>query len=284
MIAGAAIAWLACVQGPQHAAGADKSAAPPLDIPEWVRRSYPVRKTDPAAVERGRVMYSANGCSFCHGKDARGGDGGGPSLLRSQRVLKDQKGELIAEVVLTGVPNTAMAAFPLTQEQVADIAEFLHSFDVIGSDPTRMAPLSTVTGNAKAGKRYAAQHCSGCHKESEFHGLLARYGDARDMQQAWLMPSTRKRSRIESMLSPTDVPLTADVTLASGERRHGKVIKIDEFLITLGLPDGSQRTLARQGDEPKVELHDPLEGHKALLPVYTDADIHDVTAYLVTLK
>ena len=32
------------------------------------------------------------------------------------------------------------------------------------------------------------------------------------------------------------------------------------------------------------EIHDPLEGHKKLLSVYTDKEIHDVTAYLVTVK
>ena len=36
--------------------------------------------------------------------------------------------------------------------------------------------------------------------------------------------------------------------------------------------------------ERAVSRRDPLEGHRILLPVYTDKDIHDVTAYLVTLK
>ena len=33
-----------------------------------------------------------------------------------------------------------------------------------------------------------------------------------------------------------------------------------------------------------VDVDDPLAAHKALLPVYTDKDIHDLLAYLVTLK
>jgi len=69
--------------------------------------SYPKRVTDPEAVERGRTIYVANGCSFCHGMDIRGGNGG-PSLLRSQLVLQDQKGEIIAESITQGVAGTAM--------------------------------------------------------------------------------------------------------------------------------------------------------------------------------
>ena len=59
---------------------------------------------------------------------------------------------------------------------------------------------------------------------------------------------------------------------------------MDNFLITIRQPDGSQRTIRRDGAVPKVELKDPLAGHKALLPVLTDKDMHDVTAYLAGLK
>lgn len=43
-------------------------------------------------------------------------------------------------------------------------------------------------------------------------------------------------------------------------------------------------TFPRKGDQPPVAVHEPLEPHLQLLPVYTDKDIHDLTAYLVTLK
>ena len=59
---------------------------------------------------------------------------------------------------------------------------------------------------------------------------------------------------------------------------------MDNFLITLRMEDGSQRTIRRTGATPKVELNDPLDGHKALLPILTDKDMHDVTAYLAGLK
>jgi len=69
-----------------------------------------------------------------------------------------------------------------------------------------------------------------------------------------------------------------------GEKVEGRVIRSDEFLITLAMPDGTSRSFRRDGNVPKVEIHNPREGHITLLPGYTDKDIHDVTAYLVTLK
>src|SRR5215510_3796140 len=89
--------------------------------------AYPVRPPgDPAALERGTGLYKTN-CAFCHGQDARGGDGG-PSLLRSGVVLADQNGELIGPVLEQG--RNPMPKFAFKPDQVADLAVFLHSFRV----------------------------------------------------------------------------------------------------------------------------------------------------------
>lgn len=77
---------------------------------------------------------------------------------------------------------------------------------------------------------------------------------------------------------------SASVTLPSGERVEGRLVQIDDFLVTVALPDGTARTFRREEDVPKVEVHDPMKAHRDLLENYTDKDIHDVTAYLVTLK
>ena len=79
-------------------------------------------------------------------------------------------------------------------------------------------------------------------------------------------------------------PTTATVTLASGQKVEGRLVRIDDFLVTLTDADGKLRTFPRNGDKPNVEVHDPMQPHLDLLTVYTDKDIHDVTAYLVTLK
>ena len=89
----------------------------------------------PAAVERGRATFSTN-CAFCHGADIRGGDGG-PSLLRSQLVLDDQKGELIGPVIRSGRADRGMPAFAMNADQIADLAAFMHSFRVAGYDASR---------------------------------------------------------------------------------------------------------------------------------------------------
>src|SRR5204863_1503970 len=99
--------------------------------PAQRRQDYPQRPPgDPAAIDRGKALYGVN-CQFCHGADTRGGDGG-PSLLRSGLVLEDQKGELIAPVVRAGRPG--MPKFTLTDEQIADVAAFVHTFRAAGYD------------------------------------------------------------------------------------------------------------------------------------------------------
>ena len=64
----------------------------------------------------------------------------------------------------------------------------------------------------------------------------------------------------------------------------GTVDHIDDFNVSLRDSAGEYRSFSRNGDVPKIELTDPLKAHRDLLPKYTDADIHNVTAYLVTLK
>src|SRR5947207_12070876 len=98
--------------------------------------AFPPRSPgDPAAIERGRTLYGVH-CTFCHGADTRGGDGG-PSLLRSQIVLEDRGGELIAPVVKNGRVDRGMPKFALTDDQIADVAAFIHSFRAAGYDESR---------------------------------------------------------------------------------------------------------------------------------------------------
>ena len=79
-------------------------------------------------------------------------------------------------------------------------------------------------------------------------------------------------------------PVTVAVTTADGQRIAGRLDRIDDFIVILTQEDGTQRSFRRSGATPQVQVTDPLEGHKQLLVKYTNKDIHDVTAYLVTLK
>jgi cytochrome c oxidase cbb3-type subunit 3 len=74
------------------------------------------------------------------------------------------------------------------------------------------------------------------------------------------------------------------VTLAGGQVVTGTLARIDDFVVSLVDATGETRTYARTAAGPKVELRDRLEPHRRLVPTYADADIHNLTAYLVTLK
>jgi len=246
------------------------------------RNAYPDRPPgDPAAIERGKALYSVN-CQFCHGADTRGGDSG-PSLLRSGLVLDDRSGELMAPVIQNGRTDRGMPKFAFSNDQVADVAAFIHTFRAAGYDESRVKPPSIVVGDAKAGEAFFNAKCASCHSPSgDLRGLATRISDDRLLQQSWLMPGSGGG---RGGPSPVTVrPTTVTVTLPSGERVEGKLDRLDDFVVSLITADGTHRSFRTNGDTPKVEVHDPLEPHKKLLPTYSDADIHNVTAFLVTLK
>jgi YD repeat-containing protein len=231
----------------------------------------------PAVVARGAALYSVH-CNFCHGSDARGGEGG-PNLLRSELVLNDQKGELMFPVVENG--RGEMPKINLTRGQVSDIAAFVHSFEVGGYDVSRMVPLSILVGDAKAGEAVFKARCASCHSAmGDLKGIALKIPDPKALQNNFLMPT--RSGRVGSVLN---VPATTvTVTDGAGRKAEGTLLRIDDFIVTLRNADGEQQTFRRDGDDPKVEIHDPLKAHRDLLPVYTDREIHDLTAYLVTLK
>jgi mono/diheme cytochrome c family protein len=233
---------------------------------------------DQATVDRGKALYGVH-CNFCHGSDARGGEGG-PNLLRSDLVLNDQHGELIAQVVQNGRGD--MPRLDLTAEQVSDVAAFIHSFRVGGYDASRMTPPSILVGDATAGEAAFRAKCAGCHSPTgDLKGIASKYSDPKLLQNAFLMPGGGRGGRGGRGGGP---PVTVTVTMPGGEKVEGRLVRIDDFIVTLADADGVQRTMRRDGDTPKVELHDPLKPHRDMLPTYNDADIHNITSYLVTLK
>lgn len=274
---------LAAIAAAQPPAGASRTPARPAAT----RRpsAFPERApADPAVVERGKAIYGVH-CTFCHGADARGGSGG-PNLIRAALVLSDQDGELIGQVMREG--REGMPKIDLPQQQVKEIAAFIHSFKVGGYDVSRMTPETIVVGDATAGAQYFAKTCGGCHSVSgDMKGIGGRIRDPKTLQQTWLMPGVRRRfggGADDPGGARAPSPVTVTVTSADGKAAKGVLVRIDDFFVTLSEPDGGHRTFAREGGNPKVEIHDPLKPHKDLLPRYTDDDIHNLTAYLVTLK
>jgi cytochrome c oxidase cbb3-type subunit 3 len=235
---------------------------------------------DPAVVARGKTLYGIN-CQGCHGQDLRGGDLGGPNLLRSQVALSDHDGELIVPIIQGARQSMGMPRIELSLDDSKTVAAYVRSvigtIGVAGVPPEAQKPLSIVTGNAAEGEAYFNLKCKSCHSpQGDLQGIASRVNNPKKLQNLWLGGSIR---------GAANKPVaTVTVTLASGEIVEGRLVHIDDFLVTLKLPDGTSRSFRRNGYLPKILVRDPLQAHKDLLPVYTDKDIHDLTAYLVTLK
>jgi len=251
---------------------------------------------DPAVVARGKALFGVT-CALCHGQDLRGGQLNGPNLLRSQLVLSDKNGELIVPVIHGGRPERGMPPFPMPDEDALAIAEYIHSMAALsprqGMPPPSETPivLDVLVGDAAAGRVYFEAKCSSCHSPvGDLQGIATRAGDAKALQNLWVSGGSTGRGgrgaagRGAAPDAPNPRAVTAVVTLPTGEKVEGRLIRIDDFCVSLSLADGTIRSFTRQGPRPRVEVRDPLEPHRALLSVYTDKDMHDVTAFLATLK
>lgn len=245
--------------------------------------AYPQHaQADPDTINRGKDLYNAN-CASCHGPDARGSQTG-TNLLRSELVMDDQTGEGIAPVVQQGRADQGMPKFELSKQQITDIAGFIHSFRVAGYDTSRNVPRSIVVGDAAAGEAFfnGAGKCSTCHSVS---GDLAGIGTRRDpksLQNAIVSGGGGGRGGAGGG-TPTP-PTTVTVTQANGKVYEGKLTRIDDFLVTLTDDSGIRMSFTRDGDVPKVVVHNPLQAHIDMLRNWKDDDIHNLTAYLVTVK
>ena len=236
-------------------------------------------KFDHASVERGQKTFIAN-CGFCHGSRAKGGEKG-PDLLRSVLVLDDEGGRAIGQVVLNGRPLKGMPKFALPPEQIVDIANFLHSSIADAADRDKYKVLNIVTGNAQAGRAYFTTHCSACHSATgDLKGIGAKYEPV-TLQDHILSPHDRWGEPPAPGAQPL---LTITVTLPSGQSVSGVPVTLDDFTVALRDPAGDYHSFTRTGDIPRVEIHNRLKAHSDMLMQYTDSDIHNLTAYLVTLK
>jgi cytochrome c oxidase cbb3-type subunit 3 len=227
---------------------------------------------DAAAAARGETLYVAN-CAFCHGAKATGAEA--PDLVRSTLVLHDEKGEAIGPVIHSGRPDKGMPSFAsLSEAQLYDLVEFLHMRVELSVNRGLYQVQNIVTGDAAAGKSYfeGAGKCSSCHSVT---GDLAHIGSKMspaDLQQTFLYPAARK-------------PEVWRVTVSSpdGGTVTGTLKRVDDFTVSLMDTAGSYHEYSRMPDV-RVKIEDKLLVHRQLLDQYTDTDMHDLTAYLVSVK
>lgn len=243
--------------------------------PATPQRPPQTSKVDAAAAERGHAEFKSS-CGFCHGEDATGARA--PDLVRSTLVLHDDHGTLLGPMIRNGRPDKGMPSFAsLKEDQLADIIAFLHhqadealhSAHVPGDYPLK----KLLTGNADAGKTFffGSGGCSGCHSiDGDLKGIAGRMSPV-DLQQNMVYPQGKRIPRV-----------TATVTTKDGQHFQGTLAQQDEFRIGLKCDDGWYRSWAT--DQVEVAVHDPLQRHRELMSIYTDADMHNLFAFLETLK
>jgi cytochrome c oxidase cbb3-type subunit 3 len=233
--------------------------------------------TPPAAhtsdlAKAGGDLFDQN-CSFCHGRDAMGGETG-PDLTRSKLVLADVGGDKISEVVRDGRPQKNMPSFNFSGQELDSLVAFIHSQAAKAASQNgkrRGVDVSDLqTGNVDLGKQYfnGAGGCSKCHSATgDLAGIASRY---QGLQLE------------ERMLYPKDAKSKVTVTLPSGEKVSGTLAYRDEFVI--GLRDENNTYRSWPTDKVKFTVDSPVDAHVEQFPKYTDDDIHNLMAYLQTLR
>jgi mono/diheme cytochrome c family protein len=212
-------------------------------------------------------------CSFCHGRDAAGGESG-PDLTRSRLVRTDIGGDKISAIVRNGVPGTKMPAFVFSDHEMATLAAFIHeAAGKAASAPGGRRGVDVAdlqTGNVEAGKRYfdGPGGCAKCHSAT---GDLA--GIASRLEGLQLE---------EQMLYPKGAKSRVNVTLPSGQQVSGILEYQDEF--TIGLRESSGTYRSWPTAKVKYTVDSPVDAHVEQFSKYTDADIHNLMAYIQTLR
>jgi mono/diheme cytochrome c family protein len=239
---------------------------------------------DEAAANRGRKVYAAE-CINCHGTHARGTDNGA-DLIRSEIVLHDRYGSTIGPFLKKGHPTQTTPAAQLSSDQIVDLTHTIHQ-EVYNTLRAALEIQNVLTGDSKAGAAYfnGEGKCSTCHSPS---GDLAHIGSRMDppaLQQRFLFPGGRggRGERGGRGGGPGSNPVTVTVTPASGAPMTGVLVHLDDFNVAFTDASGEYRSL-KVTASLKVVKNDPAQAHHDLLDKYTDKNMHDIVAYLETLK
>ncbi len=226
----------------------------------------------PAQIESGGGLFLQN-CAFCHGKDAGGGETG-PDLTRSKLVEGDRNGEAIGAVVRNGRPEKGMPRFSLSDQDILNLVAFIHSQQdkAMSQSGNRKGvdEADLKTGNATLGKQYfeGAGGCTKCHSASgDLAGVATRYSGLKLEEQ---------------MLYPSDAKATVSVTTRAGQTLTGPLQYQDEF--TIGMRDAAGIYHSWPTGTITYRVDRPADAHVTAMSRYTDDEIHNVLAYIQTLK
>jgi cytochrome c oxidase cbb3-type subunit III len=264
------------------ASGQQKDAPQKPNADDALAAMMGIAPIDKEAAERGRKIFVPT-CGFCHGNDAHGKSG--PDLVRSPLALHDNKGNVIGPVIQNGRPERGMPAFPaLPAEQIADISAFLHSraADVSNRLAYKIGNLSTGDPQKGAAFFNGEGRCASCHSTTGDLAHVATKYEPVELQRRMLYPAPNLMDVILGRATTPPAPSKVTVQLASGERVSGVLDHLDEFTVSLHDSAGWYRSFPRES--VTVDVQDPRAAHEGLLPKYSDQQLHDVFAYLETLK
>lgn len=273
-------------QGPGGRGGGAPAAPAAPTVPQITNRP-PV---DQAAHDRGRAVW-ARECIDCHGSQARGSEKG-PNIIRTRTVNFDRTsqtpGNVLTPFLKAGHPTqSGKASATFTDEEIVGLAQFLRQRV---NDTMRSSALFTV-GNIVVGDRAAGEaffkgggKCATCHTGTtrSLAGIKARFPTPVDLQQRMMFPAGGGG---RGFVAPTNNPnaTTVTITPATGASINGVLVEQTNLFITVRLADGATQTV-RRAPNMKIVLTNPLQGHIDLLETITDAQMHDLVAYLETMK
>jgi cytochrome c oxidase cbb3-type subunit 3 len=227
---------------------------------------------DKAAAARGAPLFQQN-CAFCHGPQARGAEG--PSLIVSDIVLGDDYGEHLVPFLQKGRPDKGMPSFAsVPADQLKDISEFLHQQIEDVANRGTYHVLNILVGNAAKGHAYVAANCMSCHTASDFTHIAGKFRSPEQLQRGWVWPARETNNSLA---------ITATVKTADGATISGRVKQVSDFRVTLVDSNGQTHVIDR-GPAVDVEMKDPLSAHQAMVMTLKNDDLHNITAYLETLK
>jgi cytochrome c oxidase cbb3-type subunit 3 len=238
-------------------------------------------KVDASAADRGRAVWVAE-CVTCHGPLARGTDNG-PNLIRSMVVLRDRYGSELGPFLKKGHPiQTGPSSTILTEPQAVDLTHFLRQrIEDTLRGSVAFVPGDILVGDAAAGATYFSGDgkCTACHSATgDLAKVATRIPIPVDLQQRMLFPTGRGRG-----LSANAAAIAVTITPASGPAMSGTLVQMDDFYISFRDASGTLRVVRRL-PTMKITKTDPLQAHRDLLRTIADKNIHDLVAYLVTLK
>ncbi|MBZ5633261.1 MAG: cytochrome c [Acidobacteriia bacterium] len=240
--------------------------------PTMTPQAYPIEQ-----IRAGELRFTSQ-CGFCHGRDAAGGETG-PDLTRSHLVAEDAGGDKIGPVLRAGRPDQGMPSFNVSDTDLGAIVAFIHDqktkFEALGGGRRAVDAADLATGDATAGRRYfnGEGGCSGCHAATgDLAGIASRY-QGLALLQRMLYPSSGR---------PAPARPKVTLSLPSGQTVVAPLASEDEFTIAVLDPSGTRQTYEKKA--VKFQIDDPMSAHFDQLGKYTDDDMHNVFAYLDTLK